>query len=80
MIELVLNQRNNNRLVLITIMYFLITAFLFSSMEIVSKPLMKVYDPMYLTFLRFFLGLLILLPFYMEQFYSYPYYLYSKQN
>ena len=65
MIELVLNQRNNNRLVLITIMYFLITAFLFSSMEIVSKPLMKVYDPMYLTFLRFFLGLLILLPFYM---------------
>lgn len=48
-----------------SIIYFLITAFLFSSMEIVSKPLMKVYNPIYLTFLRFFLGLLILLPFYM---------------
>ncbi len=65
MIELALNRGNNDQPVLINIIYFLITAFLFSSMEIVSKPLMKVYDPIYLTFLRFLFGLLILLPFYM---------------
>lgn len=44
-------------------LYFLITLVLFSSMEVVSKPLMPFCDPIQLTFHRFLIGLFFLLAF-----------------
>ncbi len=41
-------------------LYFLVTLLIFSSMEVVSKPLMPFIDPFQLTFLRFLGGLLFL--------------------
>jgi len=41
--------------------YFFVTLFLFSSMEVVSKPLMGIVDPFQLTCHRFGIGLLFLL-------------------
>ncbi|HOW52616.1 MAG TPA: EamA family transporter [bacterium] len=40
--------------------YFLVTLVIFSSMEVVSKPLMPFIDPFQLTFHRFFIGLVFL--------------------
>ncbi|OAA31581.1 hypothetical protein AT15_05770 [Kosmotoga arenicorallina S304] len=44
-------------------LYLGITLFFFSSMEVISKPLMGSVDPFFLTFLRFFIGGLFLLSF-----------------
>ncbi|AKI97748.1 DMT family transporter [Kosmotoga pacifica] len=44
-------------------LFLAITLLFFSSMEVVSKPLMGSIDPFFLTFLRFFLGGLFLLLF-----------------
>jgi drug/metabolite transporter (DMT)-like permease len=44
-------------------LYFLVTLFIFSSMEVVSKPLMPFIDPFQLTFHRFLIGLLFLFGF-----------------
>ena len=41
--------------------YFLLTLLFFSSMEVVSKPLMGMADPFTLTLHRFFIGFLVLL-------------------
>jgi drug/metabolite transporter (DMT)-like permease len=43
--------------------WFALTLLLFSSMEVVSKPLMGFIDPFTLTFLRFAAGLAVLVPF-----------------
>ena len=43
--------------------YILITAFAFSTMEIVGKMISNQLNPLQMTFLRFFIGGLILLPF-----------------
>ena len=40
--------------------YFFITLILFSSLEVVSKPLMQFIDPFSLTFFRFIMGFIIL--------------------
>jgi drug/metabolite transporter (DMT)-like permease len=43
--------------------YILITAFAFSTMEIAGKMISNQFNPFQLTFLRFFIGSLVLLPF-----------------
>ncbi|MDO7976399.1 DMT family transporter [Oceanotoga sp. DSM 15011] len=43
--------------------YLLITVFFFSTIEVVTKPFAGVFDPLQITFLRFFFGGLVLLIF-----------------
>jgi drug/metabolite transporter (DMT)-like permease len=45
------------------IIYILVTAFAFSTMEIVGKMISTVINPFQITFIRFFIGGIILLPF-----------------
>ena len=44
-------------------LYIILTAFIFSTMEITLKLVSGVFNPIQLTFTRFFIGGLVLLPF-----------------